>query len=54
MTTTVPNKSTISYMKKESEYDQEIPHSHCRPTDGTVRKSNRKITITRHQEDKQS
>ena len=40
-----------SYDKKISEYDQEIPQTHCRPTNGTVRKSGTTLTATRHQKD---
>ena len=39
--------------QKTSECDQVIPHTdtHCRPTHGTVRKSHRTLTVSRHQED---
>ena len=42
---------TVTYLLKVSEYDQELPRSHTVPTHGTVRKSNRTLTVTRHQED---
>ena len=45
----------LCYMfKKASEYDHDIPQSHCTPTYGTMSKSYMYITITRHQQDKQS
>ena len=43
------NNTDISRNKKVSEYNQEIPQSH-----GTVRKSQRTLTVTRHQEDNSS
>ena len=33
---------------KASGYDQEMPQSHSRPTHGTVRKSYKTFTVTRH------
>ena len=39
------------YHQKVSEYDQKIPQSLCRPTHGIIRKSQRTLTVTRHQED---
>ena len=40
--------------QKVSEYNQEIPKSHTRPTHGTVRKSHRTFTETIHLYDNNS
>ena len=44
------NKKNI--YKKASEYNQEIPQSHCTVTYGTVRTSHRTLTVTGYQKGK--
>ena len=45
------NDHSYPTLKNVSEYDHEkTTRTHCRPTHGTVKKSHRTLTVTRHEE----